>query len=128
MYPAGSRICLGGGFISPSFSLTVVLDAVVLCDPRLLDRFSISALASVVSDGSPGSSLLIDGAAVGMPLCAVLVKVVSPVRVLARFTDGAPEEAVSAKAEDFLFFPADVSPTVDSSPSSPDASREDGCR
>lgn len=54
--------------------------------------------------------------------------VVSPVRVRARFTDGALVEAASEKAENFLCFPSEVSATVDSSPSSPEASREDGCR
>lgn len=84
-------------------------------------------LASVVSDGSPGSSLLIAAAEAGMPLCVPVLMVESPVRVRARFTAGALVDAASGKAENFFCVPSEVSATVESSPSSPDASREDGC-
>lgn len=83
-----------------------------------------SLLATVVSDGSPGSSLLIaDGSSVAAPLAGVWSVVVELLR--ARLDGGTAAADVTFPAG-FLGWGL-VGP-VDSSPSSPEASREDGWR
>jgi len=87
------------------------------------ERFSMSMLASVVSDGSPGSSLAIEGpSATPLPVVAWL-SVMTPERVRARFVGG----TLLAASIDFLCLPGNTSGTADSSPSSPEASRDEGC-
>ena len=88
-----------------------------------------SMLASVVSDGSPGSILLMEDSS--FPFWLPLTpSAEGMVRVRGRLDGGTPVES----APDFFDFPPDEAAparaeavaAADSSPSSPEASREDG--
>jgi hypothetical protein len=80
-----------------------------------------SLLAGVVSDGSPGSSLLIAEASLAAsPLLDAAPARPSPTEAFrARFEGGILDEGFKDEG---------AAEPVDSSPSSPDASREEGCR
>ena len=88
----------------------------LLVRPRSLELFSISALSSVVEDGSPGSSWLIEGALTAPFESAALE------RVRARFGGGA---APSMEGGCFLCL---VFEAGESASSSPEASRDEGWR
>jgi hypothetical protein len=83
-------------------------------------------LASVVSDGSPGSSLLIDRPTVAFPFRLVSESAVKKDRVRARFEGGIFDASTADRG--FLCLPDEVAGAADSSPSSPEASREEGCK
>ena len=84
-----------------------------------VERVAISVLASVVSDGSPGSSLLM----LAIPLPTQL-SLVALDRVRGRLAGGLEE---SIEAEDFLCLVVVLERVAESSASSPEASREEGC-
>ena len=102
------------GFPSSSLILSNVLLS--------FERLAMSVLASVVSDGSPGSSFWMLGT--GAPLI-VGFSLTAADRVRARFEGGLAESTDVAVV--FLCLELEVG-AVDSSASSPDASREEGCR
>lgn len=88
-----------------------------------------SALASVVSDGSPGSILLIDEDDGASPLLSLPcpASAIVPARVRARFDGGTAAAAVVVSVEwTDLRVLGTAAGVADSSPSSPDASRDDG--
>lgn len=96
----------------PALSLVVVL--------RLL-RDAISVLASVVSDGSPGSSLLMSGMTLpSSAACSVTTELLR-----GRFDGGL---LPSGDTSVFLGLWLTVSGTAESAASSPEASRDDGWR
>jgi hypothetical protein len=101
--PLLSRIC----------SSLSVLDEVL---PLRFERFAIFVLASVLSEGSPGSSFVILGIAASL-------LAVAPEWVRGRFAGGFE---VSIEAGTFLCLWVGVC-TVESPASSPEASRDDGC-
>lgn len=80
-----------------------------------------SVLASVVSEGSPGSSCWMLG--IAMPLLEA-PSLAALDRVLGRLLGGLLE---SLDGADFLCLPLAEFCAVESSASSPDASRDDGC-
>lgn len=116
----------GGGIPLPSCSLPDC--AVLLLALRGFDRLAMSVLASVVSDGSPGSSLLILGIldAAWALVCSAEVTLD---RVRGRLAGGTIDESVDAIP--FLCLPmvaaVGVKGAAESSASSPEASRDDGC-
>ena len=86
------------------------------------ERLAISILASVVSEGSPGSSCcMLD---IGMPLLGPFSAAVLD-RVLGRFAGGFVE-SIDAVVFLCLLFGDGCAPDS-SPPSSPEASREEGC-
>ena len=113
-YPTGScKPPLEGGGIALLSSISPSCCSLVEeLLPFLFDLVAISILASVVSDGSPGSPF----AAAFSP--AVLA------RVRGRFTGVLVDE--STEAEDFLCLMILLTCAAESPASSPDASRDDG--
>ena len=109
LYPTGSvNFPIGGGAIACVLSSSASFEP--LFRPLLPTRLAISVLASVVSDGSPGSCTFVD------PL-----GILSWVDDRNRFAGGF--ESIELP---FLELRMPDSGAVDS-PSSPDASRDDGC-
>jgi len=114
LYPTGWTISpIGGGAMETVFSFSAdgSWSFEMLFRPFRPMRFAISVLPSVVSDGSPGSSAL------SFPL-----GIFSWVPDRNRFAGGLVESIEFV----FLWFKLADSGAVDS-PSSPDASRDDGC-
>lgn len=118
-YPAGSwsPAFLGGGMARPSSILALVPGVLSL---RLV-RVAMSVLASVVSDGSPGSSLSILGPMISPDKGSAAALE----RVLGRFAGGLAD---SIDSEAFLCLRLVVNCAVESSASSPEASRDEGWR
>lgn len=87
-----------------------------------VERFAISVLASVVSEGSPGSSFWMLGMAAPLPVIALSAVTVD--RVRGRFAGG---WAVSIEVAAFLCLEPEGGP-VTSVVSSPEASRDEGWR
>lgn len=99
------------------------------CNPgRLLLRLSMSLLATVVSDGSPGSSLLTADGASGRSPLDVGTRVSLTDALRARLGGGTVPEVTSRDDCFLCLLGSGMTEPVDSSPSSPDASREEGCR
>lgn len=97
---------------------------VMSLDSRCFARDSISALDSVVSEGSPGSSLAVSLSTDDASRSPLVAR-----RVRGRFDGGTVLfDSFPIGATFFFCFPTGVSRAeADSSPSSPDASRDDGC-
>lgn len=107
----------GGGIASESASF--------VCEPFLfLLRVAMSMLASVVSLGSPGSCLSVEGS-LTPPSADDSWFTLGAVRVLGLLLGGLVE---STEVEAFLCFVPLAAVVVLSSASSPEASRDDGCR
>lgn len=121
-YPTGScSPAFGGSFIAIS---PLVSPLPLLVEPRWLlrlERVSISALASVVSDGSPGSSKFMAG---GSPLLLWVAASAAAAfdRVRGRLAGGLFESIELVALRCLVLLAGEVAT------SSPEASREDGWR